>query len=101
MNRAYVSSALAAAVALVLATPGGQVRAADPAMEQMMKESEAAMQAGKIEKCYGVAKAGKNDCQTATASCAGSSTQDFDKSAFIALPTGTCDKLAGGNLTSS
>jgi uncharacterized membrane protein len=24
-----------------------------------------------MEKCYGVAKAGKNDCQTAASSCAG------------------------------
>ena len=29
-----------------------------------------------VEKCYGIAKAGKNDCGTATAQCAGSSTTD-------------------------
>jgi len=28
------------------------------------------------EKCYGVAKAGKNDCQTASSSCAGTSKRD-------------------------
>ena len=53
------------------------------------------------EKCYGVAGAGKNDCQTATASCAGSSTKDFDKAAFVAVPKGTCGKLAGGSLQPS
>jgi uncharacterized membrane protein len=101
MNRMLVSSALAAAVTLALAMPAEPVRAADAAMEKMMKESAAAMKAGKIEKCYGVSKAGKNDCQTATASCAGSSTKDFDKAAFVAVPKGTCDKLAGGNLAPS
>ena len=30
------------------------------------------------EKCYGVAKAGLNDCQTATHSCAGTSTKNMD-----------------------
>ncbi len=49
------------------------------------------------EKCYGVAKAGKNDCQTATSACAGSSKQDRDPTAFIYVPKGTCEKIAGGN----
>jgi len=51
------------------------------------------------EKCYGVAKAGKNDCQTATSACAGSAKQDADPTAFIYVPKGTCEKIAGGNLT--
>jgi len=97
MNRLLVSSALATAIAFALAMPTAPVRAADAAMDKMMKESGEAIKAGKIEKCYGVNKAGKNDCQTATASCAGSSTKDFDKAAFIAVPTGTCAKLGGGS----
>ena len=35
---------------------------------------------GENEKCYGIAKAGKNDCQTVTHSCAGTSTKDADPS---------------------
>jgi uncharacterized membrane protein len=50
------------------------------------------------EKCYGVAAAGKNDCQTATSSCAGTSTSDRQVDAFIAVPKGTCGKIAGGQL---
>lgn len=50
------------------------------------------------EKCYGVVKAGMNDCATATASCAGSATKDNQSDAFILLPQGVCDKLAGGSL---
>lgn len=54
--------------------------------------------AAEMEKCYGVATAGKNDCQTATSSCAGTSKTDRQVDAFIAVPSGTCGKIAGGNL---
>ncbi len=57
-----------------------------------------AMAAGDKEKCYGVAKAGKNDCQTANSSCAGTSKVDGNANAFIVLPAGTCEKLVGGSL---
>ncbi|MYD78868.1 MAG: DUF2282 domain-containing protein [Gammaproteobacteria bacterium] len=53
------------------------------------------------EKCYGVAKAGHNDCQTANSSCAGTSTVDDQGDAFVLLPTGLCGKLTGGSLESS
>jgi len=53
-------------------------------------------QAAESEKCYGVAKAGKNDCATATSSCAGTSKMDKDPTAFIVVPKGTCDKIVGG-----
>lgn len=50
------------------------------------------------EKCYGVAKAGKNDCKTLSNACAGHSLQDAQKDAFIALPKGTCERITGGSL---
>lgn len=51
----------------------------------------------KFEKCYGVVKAGSNDCQTATSSCAGTSKRDSQPDAWIYLPAGTCGKIAGGS----
>jgi uncharacterized membrane protein len=51
------------------------------------------------EKCYGVAKAGKNDCAAGVHSCAGQGTKNADKSSFVYLPAGICEKLAGGNTT--
>ena len=54
---------------------------------------------GATEKCYGVVKAGKNDCQTATSSCAGTSKTDNQKDAWIAVPKGTCEKIVGASLT--
>ncbi len=58
----------------------------------------AAVQAAENEKCYGIAAAGKNDCQTASNSCAGMSTVDNQPDAWIYVPTGTCEKIAGGSL---
>lgn len=45
------------------------------------------------EKCYGVAKADKNDCFTASNSCAGASQVDGQKDAWIYAPKGTCEKM--------
>lgn len=50
------------------------------------------------EKCYGISKAARNDCQTATSSCAGTSKTDNQADAWIAVPKGTCDKIVGGSL---
>ncbi|HEX4197429.1 MAG TPA: DUF2282 domain-containing protein [Caulobacteraceae bacterium] len=51
------------------------------------------------EKCYGVARAGHNDCAAGIHSCAGQSTRNMDKSSFVFLPAGACGKLSGGSLT--
>ncbi len=51
-----------------------------------------------LEKCYGIVKAGMNDCATAKSSCAGSSTKDKQKDAYLLLPKGACDKIVGGSL---
>ena len=48
------------------------------------------------EKCYGVAKAGKNDCASAKGhSCAGLSTVDNDASEWKFVGKGECVKQKG------
>lgn len=79
-----VASALAAAVALPLLAEAG------PAEKPGFKS----------EKCYGVAKAGKNDCMTNSSSCAGTSKRDSQHDAWIYVPAGTCERLVGGSLKS-
>jgi len=59
--------------------------------------STSAAQAADSEKCYGVAKAGKNDCKTDAHSCAGQTKADSDPASFILLPAGLCEKLKGGS----
>lgn len=60
-----------------------------------------AAEAGAKEKCYGVSKAGKNDCATKTSSCAGTAKEDNQKDAFVVVPKGLCSKLTGGSTQSS
>jgi uncharacterized membrane protein len=50
------------------------------------------------EKCFGIAKAGRNDCQTANSSCAGTSKRDKQGDAWIYVPKGTCARVVDGNL---
>ena len=51
-----------------------------------------------FEKCYGISKAGQNDCQTSTHSCAGTATADNQPDAWLYLPAGSCAKVVGGSL---
>lgn len=62
--------------------------------------ASAATAASQGEKCYGIVKAGMNDCQTSKASCAGSATKNKQADAFIFVPKGLCNKIVGGSLTS-
>lgn len=50
------------------------------------------------EKCYGIAKAGKNDCaaKDGSSSCAGQAKKDGGPNDWVYVPEGLCDKIAGG-----
>ena len=79
-QRLIVSSALASVLALGLA---GQVVAQDKSKEK--------------EKCYGIAKAGANDCANlaGTHSCAGMSKVDNDPGEWKYVAKGTCKDMKG------
>jgi uncharacterized membrane protein len=49
------------------------------------------------EKCFGIAKAGKNDCANATGthSCAGQASVDKAPEEWNYVAKGTCEKLGG------
>jgi uncharacterized membrane protein len=53
----------------------------------------------KEEKCAGVIKAGKNDCATSRNQCHGHVKADRDPEAWIYVPKGTCEKIAGARVT--
>jgi len=70
------AAALAATLALTLSA--GAAHAADGAKPAM-------------EKCYGVAKAGQNDCKAgAGTSCAATSHSDYQGNAWKLVKAGTC-----------
>jgi uncharacterized membrane protein len=50
---------------------------------------------GVKEKCYGIAKAGQNDCGTARHSCAGKASKDNAPDEWKYVAKGTCQKLGG------
>ena len=77
MTPTKTASLIAAAA---MAAVSGAAHAADPAPA--------------MEKCYGISKAGKNDCKAgAGTSCAGSSTRDYQGNAWKLVKAGTCLKI--------
>ncbi len=49
-----------------------------------------------MEKCYGIVKAGMNDCGSSAHACAGQASKDRSDSEWVYVPKGTCKKIAGG-----
>lgn len=63
-----------------------------------------AAQENAMEKCYGVAKAGQNDCAAGPGTtCAGTSTRDYQGNAWKLVAKGTCTTIqtpkGNGSLT--
>ena len=81
LSKTFILGTAAAALAFV-ATPAEEAKA----------------EGKKKEKCYGIAKAGKNDCGWSGGSCAGSATEDAIKDAWIYVPKGLCERVVGGSL---
>ena len=52
------------------------------------------------EKCYGIVKKGKNDCGTASHSCAGQAAKNNDPKEWIYVLKGNCDRITGGTTKS-
>ena len=75
-NKILVASALAAVVSMT---------------------SIGSTQAAENEKCYGIAKAGQNDCAnlTGTHSCAGQNKADSDPGEWKYVAKGTCKDING------
>ena len=63
-----------------------------------MAQDKGASIKGEKERCYGVAKAGKNDCAANGHSCAGQAKKDRDAKEWVHLPKGACDKIVGGSV---
>jgi uncharacterized membrane protein len=83
-NRVLIASALAAAVAAPTLASAQAGPAPTPSFQ--------------AEKCYGIAKAGSNDCApTGNNSCAGTSKVNADPRAWIYVPAGYCDRIVSAS----
>ena len=81
MNRSILTLTLAASLTTALAS----IAQAGPMTDEQMMG---------MEKCYGIALKGQNDCAAgAGTTCAGTSTKDYDAAAWKAVPTGTCTTM--------
>jgi uncharacterized membrane protein len=84
-KRTFITAALAAAVA-------------SPMLLSAQKPVPAP--SWKAEKCYGIAKASKNDCaSTGSNSCGGTSKINSDPKAWIYVPEGYCERIVGASKT--
>jgi uncharacterized membrane protein len=84
----FASTAFAASIALGLVAGAAHAADAKPAME----------------KCYGIAKAGQNDCAAgAGTSCAGTQKSDYQGNSWKLVKAGTCTAIrtpkGNGSLT--
>ena len=78
------SSTINAAIASLLALGFATSLPAQPVPEQPGKD-----------KCFGIAKAGRNDCAAGKHACAGQSTVDNDPASWKYVARGTCEKIGG------
>ncbi len=77
----------------------GLVYAVVAAMLAMNASAMAENKAPAMEKCYGIAKAGKNDCGVPGANaCAAQAKQNGDPRDWIFVPKGVCEKIVNGVL---
>src|ERR1700681_4924880 len=98
-HRLFAASVLTTAVGLALAAQAPTVRAQRAKPPQVVKDNMARAAANKLEKCYGINAAAKNDCAEGAHSCAGQATAPRDPKSFVLLPGGDCAKIQGGRLT--
>jgi len=66
----------------------------------LMRGKDGGLKVAERERCYGVAKAGANDCGNGRHACAGHALADALPYEWKMVPAGTCEKI-GGNLKSS
>jgi uncharacterized membrane protein len=88
-NKKFITSVTLGVIAAAVAT--------SPANAAAAKKND------KMEKCYGIVKAGKNDCADVkgTHSCAGEAKMNGGKNDWIFLPNGTCERIVGGTLAAA
>ena len=80
MNRQILSLALASSLAT--------------AMGAAAVSSASAQDKENMEKCYGVAMAGQNDCAAGPGTtCAGTSKVDYQGNSWKLVPAGTCETM--------
>lgn len=98
-RRFFAASVLSTAISLAMGMQTVPVQAQGMDMSkapQVVKDNMMRAEKNKLEKCYGINAAAKNDCAEGAHSCAGQATQARDPKSFVLLPAGDCNKIQGG-----
>jgi len=70
------------------------VAALTAGVAQAQDQPQAGTVKASVEKCWGVAKAGQNDCAAGPGTdCAGTAKSDYQKNAWMNVPGGTCTAI--------
>lgn len=78
----------------VKSAPTALAALAAGALAVALTSTPAEARKAEMEKCYGVAKAGENDCAAGPGtSCAGTSTRDYQGNAWKLVKKGSCTKI--------
>ena len=100
MSKRNVSLAVAGALATAITALSGPVATAGGmhmSMKQMMArraETMKELETGKFVRCWGVARAGHNDCYAGPGTtCAGTAARNYQGNAFKLVPAGTCTAI--------
>ena len=95
MSNRMIASVVAGAFAVALGSTmasAAMMSEADMMKKQEMTKKELA--SCKMEKCFGVALKGHNDCFAgAGTTCAGTSTKNYQGNAFKVVAKGTCEAM--------
>lgn len=94
--RKSLAFVVAAAIA-GLAAPG-ESRTHEPKSKPPSQTLPPVIPLSKMEQCFGIAKAGQNDCGANWHACARLSRTDGDPTEWIYVPKGTCERIVGGSL---
>lgn len=93
---ALAAGAFVAAAASLAATPAPAAMMKMNKQMMMQKRAHTAneVESGKMEKCFGVALKGRNDCYAGPGTtCAGTSMVNYQGNAFKLEPKGTCTSI--------
>jgi uncharacterized membrane protein len=90
MSNKMIAQAISAVIAFSLT--GLNIAAAESEQKTMQMATVNGM-----ERCYGIAKAGMNDCANASHGCGGEAKKDGDKHEWLFVPTGLCHKIVNGS----
>ncbi|RUU11610.1 DUF2282 domain-containing protein [Mesorhizobium sp. USDA-HM6] len=91
---AVVASAFAGAIGASAISPAVAAMS-EAEMMKMREMTKKEVASGKMEKCFGVALKGHNDCYAgAGTTCAGTSTKDYQGNAFKLVAKGTCTAMS-------